>query len=163
MFSIEQRSNNPLNNSSSKQLFSFPKSHRFDNKPPSSSPDAFYHPELKTNQQTFTFGKSHRIKTESAHKESQGPFFYNIEGEIERALKKKSGVKILYGREVTHLLSRIASQRESSSCRILLVLATTTQIPKPSSRASPVSVPSLTTCAIKPSKKTLCQALEPTA
>jgi hypothetical protein len=145
MLGIEQKHNNPHNNSSSKQLFSFPRSQRFVPELKRQSPDAIYHHEIRNTQATFTFSKSKRMHTESSGKEVHSQHFYNIEGEIEKALKKKAGVRILYGREVVHCLSRTASPRGSFKSLTLLALATTVPIPKPSKRASPASAPSATT------------------
>lgn len=91
--------NNSLNKSKSKQLYSFPRSPRFTNTLKKDVIDAFYEHNAKNTQKSFSFGKSQRLKTEDyANKNSSNQFLYDVDGEIERRLKNKSGVKILYGR-----------------------------------------------------------------
>jgi hypothetical protein len=128
MLSVEQKRNNPLNNSSSKQLFSFPRSQRFVPELKPQAADAIYHKEGRNTQATFTFSKSKRMKTDSSQ-ENPSQHFYNIEGEIEKALRRKSGVPILYGREVPLQSCRTARPRGSSRCPTLPALAITVPIP----------------------------------
>lgn len=91
--------NYTLSKSKSKQLYSFPRSPRFTNTLRNGMVDAFYEHNAKNTQKSFSFAKSQRLKTEDyVNKNSSNQFLYDVEGEIERKLKNKSGVKILYGR-----------------------------------------------------------------
>jgi hypothetical protein len=78
MLGIEQKRNNPLNNSSSKQLFSFPRSQRFVPELKPQAADAFYHKEVRNTQGTFTFSKSKRMKTDASQDNPTSQHYYNI-------------------------------------------------------------------------------------
>ena len=109
MAESEIKHNNPLNNSTSKQQFSFSKLNRFNNRVRTEGTDTYYELPDTKDKKTFSFGKEHHKIKINTHV-SPPPGSYEVEGDFERIIRKKEGGKITYGREVRPLLSSNARQ-----------------------------------------------------
>lgn len=117
MAQLDHKHDNPLNSSSSKHQYSFSKTNRFNFHAKTEVPDHFYEVPSTRQQLSFSFGKSLRSDFTKHEKTSQSPppNSYHFEGDIEKLLKKKEGVRILYGREVRDRRFSNASRATSSS------------------------------------------------
>jgi hypothetical protein len=96
MASLDETLHNPLNSSTSKQQYSFNRSQRFKEDLHTEHTDVFYEVLNRQPKITYSFGKSDRYKAIPTTV-SNSPF-YDIDGDIDRLIKKRDGIKIMYGR-----------------------------------------------------------------
>lgn len=102
MSDLERLHNNSLNSSSSKQQYSFNKEARFKEHLKTEGADRYYEVPSSRKNMAFSFGKLARCELNRFGKGTQSPppGSYEIEGSLDKLLKKKEGVKVMYGREV---------------------------------------------------------------
>jgi hypothetical protein len=100
MADLDCKHNNPLNNSTSKQQFSFNKGSRFGERIKTEGTDRYYEVPSTRAKVAFSFGKMIRCELNRFAKGSQSPppGSYEVEGDLEKMIKKKEGVKLMYGR-----------------------------------------------------------------